>query len=77
LSSKSLWNSSVEITDKHEDMWKWNSTKRTLVSGLTEFGLSQMIVGYTLEIKMRGTVYKSRARKDFHMPLWLWVKKSE
>ena len=42
---KSLWNSSVEITDKHEDMWKWNSTKRTLESGLTEFSLSQMMVG--------------------------------
>ena len=57
-SSKSLWNFSVEITDKHEDMWKWNSTKRTLVSGLTEFSLSQMMVSYTLEIKIRGTVYK-------------------
>lgn len=64
-------------TDKHEDMWKWNSTKRTLTSRFIELSLSQMMAGYTSEIKMRGIVYKRSVRNDYYMPLWLWRRKSE
>lgn len=44
------------------------------VSGFTELNISEMMVGYTLEIKMRGILYKCRGKNDYHMPPWLRVK---
>lgn len=44
------------------------------VSGFIEFNILEMMVGYILEIKMRGILYKCRGKNDYYMFLWLRVK---